>query len=172
MSRERRAAVFLHSVVQPTLKAMGGVQPRMNSLEAEQIVMTTAWHESGGLKHFVQVRGPALSPFQVELPTHDWLRDHYHLDPGAEQSDLGRMIESLMWPLPLAAQDQLACNWQYACAMARLRFWFDRHALPEPFDWPGQARYWKRVFNSVKGKGTVAKFLRSTREIRSLWPVS
>ena len=151
-------AVFRRQVVRPTLFHLQAYHPKMWSPAAENLIMGTAAHESGGLKHLRQIGGgPALGVFQIEPATAlDTWHSYLSLRPKLEN-----LVSELMWPWPEATiTNQLIWHPAYAAAVVRLIFWRDPHPLPEPDDILGLAQYWKRVYNSEKGKGTVKQFIR------------
>lgn len=87
--------------------------------------------------------GPALSPFQIERPTFNWLQSVF----GDRYDFAGREFEEIETDLALAV------------LVARLRYRIDPDPLPEPEDTIGLAAYWKRVYNTTEGTGSVEDFL-------------
>ena len=82
-------------------------------------------------------KGPALSPWQIEPETFDWLRSAF--------------------PQYLAKRDssELVYDLRLAALTARIRYLVDYEPLPAHTDVEGMAKLWKRVFNTEQGKGTV-----------------
>uniref|UniRef100_A0A6M3J9A0 Uncharacterized protein n=1 Tax=viral metagenome TaxID=1070528 RepID=A0A6M3J9A0_9ZZZZ len=87
--------------------------------------------------------GPALSAFQIERPTFNWLQSVY----GDRYGFADREFEEIETDLDLAI------------LVARLRYRVDPNPLPEPEDVIGLAAYWKRVYNTTEGAGSVEEFL-------------
>ena len=46
----------------------------------------------------------------------------------------------------------------------RLKYKRDKYALPKANDLEAQAKYWKRVYNTHLGKGTVEHFMEANDE--------
>ncbi len=143
------AETFLKDTLRPVLEEMD-----MWSRSAEKLLLATACHESGGFRTRVQdAGGPARSFFQIEPST---LGDLY-LNYLAHKADKRRVI-SQFEPAHLELNDILM-NDRYACAAARMIYSRDAAPLPAFEDNKNMARYWKRVWNTEAGKGTVEKFL-------------
>ena len=139
---------FRLHVVRATLMSL-----RMWSQAAENLLLGTAIQESG-LRYLRQFdSGPARGLYQIEPATHDDIWDVYL----KFRKTLKGRIEVLAAPVP-SRIDQLATNLAYATAIARLVYWRHPEPLPEPGDVDGLARYWKRFFNTEKGKGRAADF--------------
>ena len=60
---------------------------------------------------------------------------------------------------------RLAFDPIFACQLARAKLWFAPEPLPPPEDVDGQARYWKRWYNTPLGKGTVEAFKQARAEL-------
>lgn len=133
----------------------------LHSQAAEDLVVGTAVHESGGLRFFEQVTGkgdrelgPALGFFQVELATHDDLHQRFLV----YRPDLRRKLLELMPERP-GAKLQLAGNTFYGAAVCRLIYYRCPEALPAAGDIDGYARYWKQHYNTWRGKGDPADWI-------------
>ena len=46
----------------------------------------------------------------------------------------------------------------------RLKYKRDKYPLPKSNDLKGQAEYWKRVYNTHLGKGTIKHFMEANNE--------
>ena len=53
---------------------------------------------------------------------------------------------------------------QYGAAICRLCYYRAPGALPDEGDPEGQARYWKRYYNTPLGAGTVEKYIAEAEE--------
>ena len=149
-----QAQQFREYVIRPTLHEIG-----LWSEAAENLLLGTALVESGLL--FVrQIRGPALSYYQIEPRTHAWLVDEWLQEPA--HHDLKMRILALRAPVPDNVE-QLITNLAYSTAVCRLRYWVRPEPLPQPDDLRGLAQYWKDWFNTAKGKGDPAKFVKMYR---------
>lgn len=145
-------------VIEPVLGFMG---TKYASPVALQILLDTIAVESQG-KHIDQrlsvwdeKLGPAISPYQIERPTHAdtlfWLKQPKH-------SVLMMRIMDLRaaWPDP---DEQLATNLAYATAIARAIYYRVPYALPEEGDLDGIWEYYKRNWNSLQGATTKDQFM-------------
>lgn len=137
-------------VVRPTLEYLAPEIPY--SLEAENLLLATAMHESK-LTHVRQLDGgPARGLWQIEPGTeHDNWENYIRFD-----SSLNDKMKSLSGHRSL----DLTGNLPYQVAHARIKYFRDREPLPTSDDILAQARYWKRVYNTAEGKGSVVKFIR------------
>ena len=102
--------------------------------------------------------GPARGVYQIEPATHDDIVMRYL----KRRTALRERVDVLVAPEP-SRIDQLATNLAYATAICRLRYWMDPKPLPEADDIEGLGRYWKRVYNTARGKGKVAEFVANYR---------
>lgn len=126
------------------------------SLAAEQLLIGTAAQESG-LIHLRQLgNGPALGYFQMEPDTHEdiwlsFLRFRKEL-----QAKVCTLVQ-----FGALGQEGLVLNPHYAAGMARVHYLRDKEPLPEAGDVAGMAGTWKRVYNTEKGVGRPAEFVRN-----------
>ena len=65
--------------------------------------------------------------------------------------------------------DQLRGNLFYAAAMCRIFYLRFQKPLPQPNDWEGMARYWKKYYNTHLGAGTVDGFLQKAQPVIALY---
>lgn len=115
------------------------------SEDAVSLVLGTAAVESQFGTYLRQLgNGPALSVFQIEMPTFEWLQSTFSRKY-PEISDIKfRQIE---WDL------------RSGIIFCRLRYRVDPEPLPSCRNVLAMAEYWKRVYNTRLGKGTVKGFL-------------
>lgn len=151
-------------VIRPTLEYMGG---NYNSEEARFLSLCTAGIESDCGKFNEQINGPALSWWQIEPVTHN---DIWANCDALKNEDFAKRI------LLLAGQNDIYYNHDlllkspmYACAMARLKYSMDPHALPKynggtALDLDMFYRYYKRVYNTHLGASTFQKWLAKIEE--------
>lgn len=139
---------LLERIIRPVLMDLG-----LWSADAERLVLGTACQESACGRYLVQLgSGPALGIFQMEPATHDDLwRNFLQFRPGIEE----RVQKLLIGSHPAATQ--LIGNLYYATAMCRVHYLRDRDPIPDNLR--GQAEYWKRVYNTRLGRGTVDEYL-------------
>jgi len=138
---------FRQYVIQDTLKPIGLWSP-----EAEELLIGTAAHESQLGNFIAQVNGPALGVFQMEPATHD--------DIQANFLKYRRDLFDKAYPEGYERRSSdMITDLQYACVMARLRYYRVKEALPAADDLEGQARYWKQYYNTPLGAGTVEQYI-------------
>jgi len=141
-------------VVRPTLEYLAPEIPY--SIEAENLLVATAVHESK-LTYLVQHDdGPARGVFQIEPTT---AQDNW-TNFLAFNKSLREKVENLSGLRHL----DLIANFPYQVAHARIKYVRDPEPLPAAADVIGQARYWKRVYNTHLGKGSVVKFIKDYPE--------
>lgn len=148
---------FRFTVVRPVLHHLD-----LWSQSAENFLLGTAVQESG-LTHLRQLgQGPALGLYQIEPVTE---RD-VHLNFLKYRPHLSMLVNELLAPMPDHAQ-QLITNLAYATAIARIIYLRCPDPLPDSGDPVGMARYWKKVFNTEKGRGSVPAFVLNYKEFVS-----
>ncbi|GBR14014.1 hypothetical protein [Gluconobacter frateurii] len=132
-----------HLVVEPTLTGLG-----LGGSSAVNLLTGTALAESRGT-YLKQIGGgPALGLWQMEPATHDDCWDNFLRFPVGKR--LGGILEDMLAPdLPRSAQ--MVTNLRYACAMARIRFYRVKDALPVASNPYALSRYHKVHYNTVLG---------------------
>lgn len=147
---------FRDEVIDPVLVYLGF---EFASEAAIRLLLGTLVQESGA-RHLRQLgNGPAMGLYQVEPATHDDVWAHF--------LKFHPVLRAKTGGLATAHPDrhqQLAGNLNYATAIARLVYWRDSEPLPDADDIEGLARYYKRVFNTAQGKGSVGSFMLNYRE--------
>lgn len=123
------------------------------SQAAENIVVGTAAHESGGFKYRRQVGGPALGLFQIEPVTHDSIRNEWH----KTHPEIIDLLDKYLIP-GHDAVDQLVDNDHYAAGICRLKYAGVKDPLPDAYDIPGLAAYYVKFYNAG-GKATAQEFV-------------
>ena len=129
-----------YDVVRPTLQALNLV-----SAVAINLLTGTALAESRAAYVRQVGGGPALGLWQMEPATHDDCWKNFLNFP--EQSHLAAICTRMLAP-DLSAAAQLTTNLRYACAMARIRFYRVRDALPASTDAAGLSAYHKAYYNT------------------------
>jgi len=133
-------------IIRPTLKALD-----MYSHEAEDLVAGTIAQESR-MGHFIKQvgGGPALGICQMESATHNDLWDNWISYRPEIEAKLRRIARYCI-------DDELMWNLRYAVAMCRIHYYRQPGAIPK--DIQGQAEYWKKYYNTPKGKGTADDYI-------------
>ena len=123
--------------------------------DALTLVMRTGMAESG-FKALKQMNdGPALGFFQVELETAQDTLDNYVKYRKHYQVALKEL--GLTEDLKFCLMSNIALQ----VAFCRLKYKRDKNAIPSWNDLEKQAKYWKKVYNSELGAGTVEHFIKS-----------
>ena len=138
------------SVIRPVLQDAG-----LWSEAAENLLLGTAAQESAMGEYLVQLgNGPARGIFQMEPATlHDIQQNFLSYRP-----ELKAKAERHKAPA-LSDASNLNCNLAYATLMCRIHYYRVSESLPDANDIAGLARYWKRYYNTVLGKGTESEFV-------------
>ena len=141
-------------IVRPALKHLDPEIPY--TLAAEELVMGTMWHESGGFQRVRQViadgkRGRARGYSQTEPATLKWMRSvlrrPMYRTLAAKISSL--KPGALKLPGERAEADVLQRSPTLAVAYCRFRYWLVSAPLP-PNDPAQLAEYWSRFYNTVQ----------------------
>lgn len=135
-------------IIRPVLKKID-----LWSEAAEDLLLGTAVHESGGLKRVRQYDGgPALSYFQMEPATLFDLHDHFlKFRPEMREKLDQFQITALL------ISENLIMNLAYVTAAARLQYYRAPEEIPRGIQ--GQADYWKKYWNTEQGKGTPEQYI-------------
>lgn len=147
------AQSFKDGIIKPALTLVN-----LWSMNSEHLLLNTALAETD-LQVVEQFNGGgALSFFQIEKATfEDVLR---YLNRGDNALLKERIMAACYldtWP----AFEALAWNLRLATLIARVKYWMSPEPLPHYTDIMGQARYWKSIYNTKHGKGTVEHFVRA-----------
>lgn len=134
-------------IIKPALVMIG-----LYSKPAEDLVFGTACIESHCGEYLCQLNGPAVGIFQMEPATHDDIYKNFL----KYKPDLKARVMKLFAP-GLSAAENLKSNLMYAAAMCRIHYL--RVSQPIPENRREQAEYWKKYYNTSKGKGSVEKYL-------------
>lgn len=147
---------LLSYIIRPALKELD-----LHSEAAERLLLGTACAESDCGRWLRQVgEGPALGIFQMEPATHlDCWVNFLQYRP-----DLAKKIVRFtryIWPECPEPREMIG-NLVYATAMARVKYLRDPAPIPGTLE--EQAVYWKSVYNTEQGAGTVEKYIRKWRQ--------
>jgi hypothetical protein len=136
----------------------------MHSEAAVNLLMGTAAQESQFGTYLRQLNGgPAVGVFQMEPDTmmdiwQNYLRNRLQL------ADDVFFATRMVWFDTPPDTDIMEYNLAYAIIMARLHYRRVPEPLPEADDIKGLARYWKKYYNTPKGAGTEAEFVRNYKK--------
>jgi len=140
----------MRSIVETTLAEFGYYTP-----DSANLVLGTIAQESAYGKYRKQLGdGPALGICQMEPATFtDIVKNYlkYH-------SDISDKIKSICDVTELNPND-LYLNDRLSICMCRVHYLRVAEKMPATIE--GYAAYWKRYYNTVKGKGTETEFIRN-----------
>jgi hypothetical protein len=147
------------TAIRPALQAFEPIIPWTQA--AENLVLGTAAHESGGFAHRVQIGGgPARGLFQMEQATFRDLYDRYL----GQHPLLRRKIDAL-WPSDGSDPwPQVETNDRFAAAMCRLRYWNSAAKIGfDPRDVFEMSRCWSQFYNTRRDPVLEAQFVANYR---------
>lgn len=149
-------------IIRPTLTDMSMLSPA-----AENLLLGTIAHESDGGRHIDQrlsssdtTLGPAVGIYQIE----PWVLNDLYDTYLAFRPEKLNLLNSFIAPRPNKIT-QLASNLTFATAVARLIYYRHPEKLPKPNDLDGLWKYYKRYFNSFKGKAKEADWKASYKQL-------
>ena len=129
----------IKDLIERTLKEYG-----LYSEAATNLLLGTAAQESSFGKYLRQLNnGPALSIFQIERPTFNWLKDTFKKKFKLDDVE----FEEIEW------------NLKKAIVFCRLRYFVVPHPLPDADDINALAAYWKKYYNTALGAGKIEEFI-------------
>lgn len=143
-----RAAQVKDLVITPALEKI-----ELYSPEAVALVLGTVCVESQCGEYLQQIpSGPALGIFQIEMATYeDLIRNFLDFRPELKARVMALYCEGM------SAKQNLTCNLLFQAAVCRLIYFRVSEKIPN--DLAGMANYWKKYYNTSKGKGTPEKFI-------------
>ena len=130
--------------------------------DALALVVRTGMAESGyrALKGYGE-SNPAIGFWQIEPATlYDMMRNYIVYRP-----QYRKVLEEL--GMKFKGDDieiSIMSNMAVQAALCRLHYRRDKDPLPSWDDMEAQGRYWKRVYNTFKGRGTIKHFLKANLE--------
>lgn len=149
---------FRDYIIDPTLEDLG-----MFSTAGVELVMGTAIQESN-LRYLKQLGdGPAVGVCQMEPATYVDIWENYL----RYQDELRRRVLAIARTDERPGAELMIHDLKFSVAMCRIHYRRVRDPLPAAGDTEGQARYWKRFYNTPLGKGTVEEYIHNWREMRS-----
>lgn len=144
-------------IIKPTLEALHPIIPY--SRAAENLLLGTAAQESHMGHYLKQIRGPALGIYQMEPGTYGDIWKSFL----SYHTKLAEVVRLFILPHEVGDRSQLSGNLYLATAMARIHYFRVSEALPKANDATSQAAYWKKYYNTKRGRGTVLQFLENHR---------
>lgn len=137
-------------VIEPTLLCMTQYNRRIDSESAQNLMLWIAIAESvfrGDMRLQQLNDGPAMGIWQMEPTTHDdiWATFIYGR---FKLAGVMRELAIHKYTTMVIPANEVRYNLMYACAMARLKLWRVPEPLPDAWDIPEMARYWKEHYNA------------------------
>lgn len=140
---------FADFIVVPTLKITGLYSP-----SAANLLLGTAMIESN-LDYLEQKgSGGAMSFFQIEEATH---KDIYRYMSRYDNAKLKEVLLSCAFYTAWPPVEALIHNMRWACIIARLKYHMEPAKLPEAEDVAGLSAYYKKYYNTAKGKAELPR---------------
>lgn len=137
--------------IRPALKYMD-----LYSEAAENLLLGTAAQESNMGLHTRQISGgPAVGIYQIEPATHKDVIYNYVIF----RDNLLKKIQAVQ--VGQNSEDHLVGSLFYQTIIARLIYARIKEPLPKADDKKGLANYWKKYYNTIKGKGTTEEFIKN-----------
>lgn len=140
---------FRDLVVRPALQEIG-----LWSEVAELLVLGTAAVESQFRWLKQKGTGPALGLYQMEPKTHSWLI--FSFIP--HHFEYGSLVEGLTYSH--FDNQRLIYDLKYATQMCRIKYYSSPLPLPTSVDPMELGKYWKKIYNTEQGEGTVERFVK------------
>ena len=130
--------------------------------DALALVVRTGMAESGyrALKGYGD-GNPAIGFWQIEPATMNDMIDNYI----NYRSKYKKTLISLGMNFEKDTIMSIMSNMAVQAALCRLHYRRDKDPLPSWDDMEGQAKYWKRVYNTVEGRGTVKHFIKANKDV-------
>lgn len=139
-------------IIEPVLK-----EYELYSEAAVNLLLGTCAQESRMGYYLKQVKGPALGIYQMEPLTHN---DLWEQVMKSTKKPCRKIADDFFWETGYTYHD-LISDLKFATIMCRLQYWRFPEPLPEVDDIEGLAKYWKKYYNTEKGKGTVEQFIKN-----------
>lgn len=152
---------FLIKPILNELDGSNGSKKNLNNEKSVKLLMMIVAHESSCLKYSKQIKGPAVSFFQMEPATYKYL-------VGWLKSKRPRLLKSAndFSPIPSDYADEMILFPEYAIAIARLNFLRFSESIPDTDE--GIAKYAKKYWNTSAGKASWSDYLNAYNQFMSM----
>ena len=130
--------------------------------DALALVVRTGMAESGyrALKGYGE-GNPAIGFFQIEPATMNDMIDNYIKYRSRYKVDLISLGMNFEKDTIISVMSNIAVQ----AALCRIHYRRDKHSIPSWDDLEGQAKYWKRVYNTNLGRGTTEHFIKANKDV-------
>lgn len=146
------AFILKKYVIEPTLQKFGKC-----SDAAINLLLGTCAVESSMGTYTKQINGPALGIFQCEEETYNDIFNNFLIYRKELMRDILLACGKNLSLIP--DFNEIKNDYWYAAAICRVHYMRVKEPLPDADDVEGMARYWKKHYNTEKGKGTVEDFV-------------
>lgn len=146
-----KASHLREYVIEPTLKYLG-----LLTNSGINLLLGIAAQESKLGEYLHQINGPALGIYQMEPRTE---KDNLNYLQHRRYDLFNKVLDLKFHAVNEIYNNQTEGNLYYATAMARIHFLKFKEPLPKAKDIEGLAAYWKKYYNTEKGKGNVVDFI-------------
>lgn len=135
---------FRSLIIEPVLSKL-----QVYSKHAEELLVFTCAAESLGGHYLAQVKGPALGIYQMEPSTHTdiWV----NFIRGRNQLST-LLLLNFDGCNRIPDPSRLIFDLHYATALARIHYLRVTHPIPNPTDTEALWEYYKKYYNTEKGK--------------------
>lgn len=121
-----------------------------------QLILGTICQESACGEYLKQIKGPACGICQIEPNTAKDIINNYILKRANLFTSYSRLYNK-----NLTLEQNLCYNLMFSIFMCRVFYLRFVEKIPDTLE--GQARYWKKYYNTSKGKGTVEQYITNYR---------
>lgn len=149
MATKQQAMMLVNAAIRPALQRLN-----LWISSAEELLLGTAIVESDLIHRRQFGPGPARGLFQMEPRTHNDIWANFLKYKPA----LAHAVGSLLSSQNSDKLVELERNDRYASAMARVHYLRVSEPIPAAGNLKAMARYWKRHYNTPRGKGTEDKY--------------
>lgn len=118
------------------------------------MIIETACVESNCGEYIKQLKGPACSIFQIEPRTAKDIIQNYIVKNKLRLQNFNRLYNA-----NLTLEQNLCINLMFAIFMCRCFYLRIKEPIPSTVEL--RAKYWKKYYNTEKGKGTVEKYIKA-----------
>lgn len=136
---------FRSLIVEPVLSKL-----RLYSKNAEELLVFTCAAESLGGTYLHQVKGPALGIYQMEPNTYTDIWVNYIRG----RNQLATLMAMHFGCNKIPEVERLIYDLHFATALTRIHYLRISHNIPEPADTEGLWAYYKKYYNTEKGKAS------------------
>ena len=126
-----------------------------------QLLIGTACQESACGEYCKQINGPACGIFQIEPNTARDIINNFIMKRANLFGNYSRLYNK-----NLTLEQNLCYNMMFSVFMARVFYLRFAEKIPDTLE--GQAQYWKKYYNTYKGKGTVEQYIKNYRRFNNV----